>query len=144
MSHHNPSTLVLDVILPPALHIKLLGIVNKLYGRLHKLFPKLDDCPTSLYIVKENYHGQTFEGSECNKLLDKLNMLSNMLPGHLMPFHRCFVAFNHAIQDHTIQASLGFILHEAYLEKISEFDKAYKTLKNSYNLKGSLYDKTRP
>ena len=86
------STPVLNIVPPPALHIKL-GIVNKLYSELLKLFPRLDEWPQSLYITKENYHGHTFEGNECNRLLKNLDMLAKMLPENLSNFLECFTAF---------------------------------------------------
>ena len=41
---HDTNTPVLTLLPPAALHIKL-GIVNKLYAELLKLFPDLDDWP---------------------------------------------------------------------------------------------------
>lgn len=119
---HDANTPVLTLVPPPALHIKL-GIVNKLYAELLKLFPNLDDWPKSLFIMKENYHGQTFEGNECNRLLDNLDMLSNMLPDHLMPFHECFAAFRDAMK-----ACFHSTLNEAYLHTIENFTATYNAL----------------
>lgn len=122
MSHLNTTTSVLTIVPPPVLHIKL-GIVNKLYTELLKLFPNLDDWPKSLYIMKENYHGQTFEGNECNRLLTNLDMLSNMIPDNLMPFHQCFVAFRDAME-----ACFHSTLDETYQQKITHFAAYYRAL----------------
>jgi G:T-mismatch repair DNA endonuclease (very short patch repair protein) len=121
-SNHNMSTSVLSIVPPPSLHIKL-GIVNKLYSELLKLFPNLDDWPKSLYITKERYHGETFEGNECNRLLANLDMLSSMLPRNLMPYHSCFLAFRDAMQ-----ACFGSSLDPSYSQKILEFENSYKAL----------------
>lgn len=59
LGFHEPSTPVLNIVPPPALHLKL-GIVNKLYSELQKLFPELDQLPAALYIQQESYHGSTF------------------------------------------------------------------------------------
>jgi len=92
IGEHDLSTPVLNIVPPPALHIKL-GIVNKLYSELLKLFPRLDEWPQSLYITKEKYHGHTFEGNECNRLLKNLDMLAKMLPENLSNFLNASLLF---------------------------------------------------
>ena len=126
---NDPSTPTLDLVPPPALHIKL-GIVNKLYDELKKVFPSLDDWPKSLYIIKEDYHGQCFEGNECSRLLEHLDMLQNMLPEELQPFYDCFVAFRDVMY-----ACFGFTLDAAYHEKVTNFAACYEKLKLSITTK---------
>lgn len=122
MGSHDPSTDVLSIVPPPALHIKL-GIVNKLYAELLSLFPHLDEWPEALYIHREQYHGETFEGNECNRLLKNLDMLERMLPGHLMPFHACFVALRDAMD-----ACFGYSLDPSYESKLTKFKETYQAL----------------
>ena len=128
-SLHGRTTPVLDIIPPPALHIKL-GVVNKLYDELHKLFPGLDNWPTGLYITREDYHGHTFEGNECNKLLDNLDNLLEIIPQNLIAYYDCFVAFREAMH-----ACLGFTLDPLYREKVDKFKEKYKTLNISVTSK---------
>ena len=122
LGSHDPSTAVLSIVPPPALHIKL-GIVNKLYAELYRVLPQLDEWPEALYIQKEQYHGQTFEGNECNKLLKNLDMLLRMLPEHLRTFHACFVALKDAMD-----ACFSFNLDPSYENKLARFEEAYKAL----------------
>lgn len=126
---HDITTPVIDIVPPPALHIKL-GIVNKLFSELQKLYPELEDWSKSLYITREAYHGHTFEGNECNKLLANLDMLLHMLPPNLKLYHDCFVAFRDAMQ-----ACLGFTIDPLYREKVTAFEMAYKALNISITSK---------
>lgn len=126
---HDLSTKTLDIVPPPALHIKL-GIVNKLYDELKKLHPTLDDWPKALFIMKEQYHGQCFEGNECSRLLKNLDMLQNMLPEELQPFHDCFMALQEAME-----ACFGFRLDSSYKEKVEHFATCYKNLNLSITTK---------
>jgi len=129
LKSHELSTPTLDIVPPPTLHIKL-GIVNKLYDELKKKYPTLDDWPKALFIIKEEYHGQCFEGNECSKLLKNLDMLCNMLPEELQPFHDCFVA----LQD-AMEACFGFTLDSSYKEKVAHFANCYSNLNLSVTTK---------
>lgn len=132
LTNDNASFSVLSLVPPPSLHIKL-GIVNKLYSELLKLFPELDSWPKSLYITKENYHGNTFEGNECNALLRNLDMLASILPSHLLPFHRCFVAFRDVMD-----ACFGSSLDVSHHEKFVEFENSYRSLNISMTTKAHI------
>ena len=126
---HDLSTPVLNIVPPPSLHIKL-GIVNKLYSELQKLFPQLDQWPAALYIQQESYHGNTFEGNECNRLLKNLDMLRNMLPPHLISYYECFLAFRDAMH-----ACLGYSIDPDFKEKVSKFEQTYMALDISVTTK---------
>jgi hypothetical protein len=138
IGNHDTSTAVLDIVPPPSLHIKL-GIVNKLYAELLKLFPGLDQWPQDLYIIKESYHGQTFEGNECNRLLQNLDMLSNILPANLSNFLDCFHAFRDAMQ-----ACFGSNLEPDYRDKIMKFERSYNALKLSTTTKVHIMNRHVP
>ena len=62
-----------------SLHYYWLAIVNKLHDELKKSFPRVDDCPKSLFIIKKDNWGQCFKGNECSRLLEHLSMLQNKL-----------------------------------------------------------------
>ena len=47
---------------PPPLHTFRLGPVNHLLDHLGNLYPELEQHLADLHVVKENYHGKTFEG----------------------------------------------------------------------------------
>ena len=49
MGNHDPSTVVLSIVPPPALYIKL-TIANKLHAEIHGVFPLLDERPEALHI----------------------------------------------------------------------------------------------
>ena len=121
-SLHGATTLVLDIVPPPALHIKL-GVVNRLFDELLKLFQGVTDWPKQLCIVREDYHGKSYEGNECNKLLKNLDKLSEILPTSLSQFYDCFVAFRDAMG-----ACMGFTLDPMYREKVASFEKSYQNL----------------
>jgi hypothetical protein len=58
-------------------------------GSEKKVFPTPDDWPKALFIMKKQYHEQCFEENEFSWLLKNLEMLYNMLPDDLYPFHAC-------------------------------------------------------
>ena len=55
---------VLMKIPPPALHVCLLGPTNDIIKHLQKVYPGVREELEKLYVVKENYHGKTFEGNQ--------------------------------------------------------------------------------
>ena len=138
LKSHDMSTPTLDLVPPPALHIKL-GIVNKLYDELQKLFPSLDEWPKALFITTEEYHGQCFEGNECSKLLQNLHILQSMLPEELQPFHECFLALRDAMN-----ACFGFILDSSFREKVEQFATSYSRLDLSVTAKVHVLTKHVP
>ena len=70
-------TAILEKIPPPPLHLKL-GAVNSLLDLMERLDQEAYNAFVKcLHIVKENYHGKTFEGNECSKALANLDKLRN-------------------------------------------------------------------
>ena len=57
-------TYILLKIPPPPLHTIRLGPVNHLIAYLDKLYPELQGHLARLHVLKEDYHGKTFEGED--------------------------------------------------------------------------------
>ena len=71
----NKITFILHKVPPPPLHLKL-GAVNALMKLLEFLDPEgYKKILAKLHIVKENYHGVSFEGNECSKILRNIRFL---------------------------------------------------------------------
>jgi len=119
---NSDNTPMLELVPPPALHLRL-GIVNKLYDELLKLFPRLNDWPKQLHIIREDYHGSSFEGNQCNILLKNLDILLQMIPNSLIQFYNCFVAFHDVIVT-----CFSYVLDPTYVTKIHAFEESYRTL----------------
>lgn len=74
----DPELEVLDVVLLCTLHL-LIGIFNKTFSCLEKVFPEVIEWPKRLHIERESYHSLQFEGNECRRLLKRLDTLTDVL-----------------------------------------------------------------
>ena len=107
---------------PPPLHIKL-GIVNKILLYIHVEWEKLDEGENgvdkylaSLNIIKENYFGLTLEGPNCDRVLNNIKKLEDVLPNELQPFADLLRSFK-KINDNVF----GYTLHEDWESFIDQF-----------------------
>lgn len=69
---------MIEVCALPWLHIKI-GVVNHIVTTLLKAVPKAKAWPDSLHLRQEQYHGNGYEGNECQKLLNNLDQLEDVL-----------------------------------------------------------------
>ncbi len=112
----HPNQSILLFCPPPALHIKL-GIVNLLVQHLFSLHPHLEvKVAESLGILRKDYHGKSFEGRQCPKLLDKCDALALLVPPECLPVIDCLKAF-----ARVAEATFGYRLSSNYKEIIGLF-----------------------
>jgi hypothetical protein len=114
------------------LHL-LLGIVNKLYNELdsrlrmagHQM--QADDWATRVGVKRAAYHGGQFKGNECERLLDSVDTLEQMLYSQAalscIPIVRAFRCFR-AVK----QQCFGMKLGANYEKAISDFSTAFGDL----------------
>ena len=68
---------VIQVIPPPELHL-LLGVVNTLFKYMSKIWPHSMAWSERLDIERKSYHGGSFSGNSCMKLLSNIDLLQSM------------------------------------------------------------------
>ena len=113
---------------PPELHL-LMGPVNKMYDELSKVWTACEEWIQRLHIKKEEYHGGTFNGNDCRKLLKHVSILKEIAPTpslKVTKFIDAFEAFNNVVT-----ACYGKTLAPDYKHKINAFRGAYKRLQIS-------------
>ena len=92
------STPVLTIVPPPELHL-LLGPVNHLYNEINKVWPQGEDCLKSCFVKKSEYHGGSFEGNDCRKLLKNSNLLTELCPKEHEQYVNTFFFFFLLVMD---------------------------------------------
>ena len=121
------STQIILLIPPPELHL-LIGPVNTLYDALFKVWPSCVEWINRLYIKREEYHGGSFNGNDCRKLLKNIAVLEEISASSLSPqvpmYIETFKAFNEVVTS-----CYGKTLGSRYREKISAFKSHYNKLK---------------
>lgn len=75
---HMQSQVVKDLVLIPTLHTVVLGPVNKLMKEVGK-YVCLDDIDRQFNIHRDEYHGMTYQGRACRKLMKKSDILAEIL-----------------------------------------------------------------
>lgn len=110
------------------LHI-LLGIVNRVYDELVKKIPEAAaNWSSQLYLQRDRYHGNIFEGNECKKLLDNVPKLVDILTlsgrisegSSLVEVFSSFAQVNSIVHDESVNT----VALEA---SIARFKTAWKT-----------------
>ena len=113
-------TPVIAVIPPPELHL-LIGPVNKMYSELEAFWPACEEWLDLCNVKKEDYHGGTFAGNACRKLLKNVARLEALnIPEKYKKFVTTFNSFNNVVS-----ACYGNKLDEDYLQKIKIFAEDY-------------------
>jgi hypothetical protein len=123
----------LEAVPPMELHL-LLGLVNRLYDELDQRIFRIDGISAqqwadTLSVRRSPYHGSQFNGNECERLLDGVDILRQMLSNR--------AAFNAMPVEHALsclrivkQKCFGDQLVEGFMTAIEEFEKAYHALGN--------------
>ena len=119
------STPVLTIVPPPELHL-LLGPVNHLYNEINKVWPQSEDWLKSCFVKKSEYHGGSFEGNDCRKLLKNTNLLRELCPKEHEQYVNTFSFFNDLVSS-----CYGLELHPTYKANIAKFKKEFLKLKIS-------------
>ena len=90
-------TPVIAVIPPPELHL-LIGPVNKMYSELEAFWPACEEWLDLCNVKKEDYHGGTFAGNACRKLLKNVARLEALnIPEKYKKFVTTFNSFNNVV-----------------------------------------------
>ena len=127
--HHEPlierSGPIINVVVPSPLHC-LIGIVNKIYKELLKVFPQAEAWPSKLHLVPQVQHGGCdFNGNACHHLLKNIDILDSLGTTRrnkkvLDPFISSLSSFGdlvHGTFSHTLDPN--------YENLIAQFKKAY-------------------
>ena len=72
------SDFILDICVIPSLHTIKLGPVNKIYTELSKVVD-LKESENAHSIERDDYHGTTLEGPQCDKLFKHMNELEEIV-----------------------------------------------------------------
>ncbi len=100
---------------PPPLHLKL-GIVNPLMHHLFSLHPHLEkEVAKTLRMAQKDYHGKSFEGRQCSKLISKCDTLAAHIPVESLSIVNCLRLF-----EKVVEATFGHVLSPNYEEVISQ------------------------
>ncbi len=112
----NSNLPILLLCRPPPLHLKL-GIVNLLMHYLFSLHPYLEkEVAKTLRIVEKDYHGKSFEGRQCSKLISKCGTQAALIPVESLSIVNCLGLF-----EKVVEATFGHVLSPTYEEGISQF-----------------------
>ena len=116
---------IINVVVPSPLHC-LIGIVNKIYKELLKVFPQAEAWPSKLHLVPQVQHGGCdFNGNACHHLLKNIDIFDSLGTTRrnkkvLDPFISCLSSFG--------DLALGTFsntLDPDYENLIAQFKKAY-------------------
>ncbi len=117
------TTLVLDIIPPPELHL-LLGAFNHLYDGLEEDWKGASEWTKKCNVQKVAWRGRDgkghFQGNECRKLLKNLDLLDGMTNLPQKKFVRALRALNKVVTG-----CFGEVLSQTYLSDIEEFKTAF-------------------
>ena len=113
MDNVDPSTSVLEVVPPPELHL-MLGPVTHLYKELNKVWPGSEKWLNACFVKMNDYHGGSFDGNDCVRLLRNLKSLKELCPSKFSGFADTFGAFNEVVKS-----CYGFLLLPSYKSNIS-------------------------
>ena len=83
-----PRGLVCSFVPPSSLHL-VLGITNMLYQHAKNLFHAIAEWAAKLSIGKKEWQGQHFEGQQCHKLLDNVDILREIVYNDRGPSMNC-------------------------------------------------------
>jgi hypothetical protein len=120
------SKTVLELIPPMELHL-LLGMVNHLYKGLQKIWEGVSEWPATLHLNMQAYHGGEFAGNDCKKLLNNIDLLSELATKHRIAPAKGFVkAFEHFRR--VVHSCFGNNLSADFEIHIKAFQECYLTL----------------
>ena len=125
MFSNAPDTLVLDILPPPELHL-LLGPVNTIFGAMEREWPDASKWTTGCHVEKDEYHGGTFNGNACRKLLKNTELLQLTCPMHCLKYVEVFRAFKCVVDT-----CYGTVLHPDFQVHIQQFRQSFEALEIS-------------
>ncbi len=133
-------TVILEKCPPPPLHLRL-GATNALAKVLKDLDPEAYAAYVKcLSIVKENYHGKTFEGNECNKILKNCEKLKKGCK-------KCAYSFESESLDDIVSAleAIRHFIQDCGGKKVTSFwSQSIEEVRNTWTLLHTKYGITIP
>ena len=124
-----PEKPLLQILVPPALHIKL-GVVNDALEQLDKRWEGLETWLGGRGISYVPYHGCVLEGKECSQVLDDVDSLEESLPDHLKTFSSYLRAFR-AVMVSTCGIAPG----PSWEQDIADFKTQFLAAQQLFGLK---------
>ena len=124
-----PEKPLLQILVPPALHIKL-GVVNDALEQLDKRWEGLEPWLGERGITYVPYHGCVLEGKECSQVLDDVDSLEESLPDNLKPVSSYLRAFR-ALMVSTCGVTPG----PFWEDDIDDFKAQFLTVQQLFGLK---------
>lgn len=121
--------LVMDIFACPTVHL-FTGCFNKMFQELEKIYSKVKRWATRLYVKRKKYHGKTFEGPQCKKMLNNLDTLKDLIKGEkgkLSAICEKYVLAFEAL-DSVVSACFGQFLDPSYPRALSDFQRCYLDL----------------
>ena len=104
--------------------------LNHILVELSKAWPPLMDWLNRKHIVLEPYHGgHTLEGNECNKVLDSLESLAEVLPSPFSTFLLTLESFRDVVSS-----CFGFLLDPYYKDVLARFKENFLALNKEFNV----------
>ena len=120
----NDDDLILKLLPPAELHL-MLGVTNHLVKKLSEKWPVYKWLEDNLSLKAVEYHGKSFEGPSCNKILQIKNLerMRDALPENLKMFADALMAFSEVKK-----ACFGQNLCPSYGSKIDIFHEKFSVL----------------
>lgn len=112
--------LIIDLYPPPELHL-MLGVVNHLYKAIEHEWSGVQQWAETCHVERQAYHGGSFDGNSCRKLLKNVDQLQSMCPLQVVKFVKALRDF-----DQVVSACFGSELN------VNCFEKHLKDFKESY------------
>ncbi len=89
--------------------------------------PHLEKKPFG--IVQRDYHGKSFEGRQCSKLISKCDTLAAVIPVDSPPIVNCLRLF-----EKVVDATFGHILSSTYEEVMSQFGVSFTAIMLTFHI----------
>ena len=114
---------MIDVYPPPELHL-LLGVVNYLYNAIEKEWAGVSCWAELCNIQHQAYHGGSFDGNSCRKLLKNVDKLRSICPIQILKFVKALYDF-----EKVVTSCFGADLHfPSFMGYLDDFKKSYTDL----------------
>ncbi len=105
-------------------------LVTPLVQHLFSLHPHLEvTVAEALGILRNDYHGKSFEGRQCSKLLDKCDALAFLIQSECLPIIDCLKAF-----ARVAEAIFGHRLSSNNEEAIEQFGVKFTRLMPQFRI----------
>jgi len=114
---------VVEVLPPPELHL-LLGIVNKIYNEMFKVWDGASLWSKHCFVERSAIHGGSFDGNGCKRLLTRIDSLRAMCPLRCLRYVAVLDNFNLVVNS-----CFGVTLDPRFREHIAKFRDSYMALR---------------